>query len=310
MHQRRASLPSLRALAVFETAARFENFTAAARELNVTQAAVSKTIQALEDELGCPLFTRSGRTIRLTRAGRELYERARSALDYLDEGCAHVRADAAGPSVTIAANTAVSHFWLGPRLRHYADHAPSDSVRLLTSDRDRDLTDEGNDLAVLYGYAQRLGWSQAKLFDEELVPVATRGYLRERGLLERLPLAPEEIAGLTVLDYELHGAGWTNFAAWLDWADAGETARASQRVFSSYALAVDAMLDGEGLTLGSRPLLARSGSLRDVVEVSDRQLRTDRGYFLAFRTEVGLRAPAQRLFQWLLQPSAVWMAGW
>jgi len=297
----RSDLPSLRALAVFEVAARLENFTAAAGELCVTQAAVSKTIQSLEEELGCALFSRSGRTIHLTRTGRELYERARSAFDYLEEGCAQVRADIAGPSVTIAANTAVSHYWLGPRLRHYAEWAPGDSVRLLTSDRDADLLDEGNDLAILYGSPERMGWGQARLFDEQLVPAATRGYLADQGLVDQLPLAPEKLTGLTVLDYELHGAGWTNFSSWLDWAGVRTPARDRQRVFSSYALAIDAMLDGEGLTLVSRPLMPRTGAARDVVEVSDRWFRPDRAYFLAFRQDRELGAPAQRLFNWLLK---------
>lgn len=296
---RRHALPSLRALGVFETAARHENFTAAARDLNVTQAAVSKTIQTLEADLGCALFTRSGRTIRLTRTGRALYERTRSALDYLEEGCSQIRMGSGGTPVTIAANTAVSHFWLGSRLRRYADVAPSDSVRLITSDRDADLTDEDNDLAVLYGYDQRVGWSQAKLFDEELVPVASRRYLQEGGLLERLPLAPPLVAEQTVLDYELQGAGWMNFGTWLEWAGVHTRCRDRHRVFSSYALAIDAMLDGEGLALASRPLLSRMLAGGDVVEVSDLRLHTERAYYLGFRPGHKLREPAMRLFQWL-----------
>lgn len=296
----RNALPPLRALAVFETAARHENFTAAARELNVTQAAVSKSVQGLEADFGCALFTRSGRTIRLTRTGRVLYERTRSALDYLQEGCAQIRLGGGGtPVVTVAANTAVSHFWLGPRLRRYADVAPSDSVRLITSDRDADLTDEDNDLAVLYGYEERVGWTQVKLFDEELVPVAARRYLRESGLLECLPLAPERVAGQSVLDYELQGAGWTNFETWLKWVGVPPAPRDRHRVFSSYALAVDAMLDGEGVALASRPLLSRMLADGGVMEVSNLRLTTERAYFLGFRSERRLREPALRLFQWL-----------
>lgn len=305
MGRRRSSLPSLRALSVFEVAARRQSFTAAAGELHVTQAAVSKTIHGLEEELGCALFTRAGRTIQLTRTGRELYERTRAALDYLEEGCAQVRAEIVGPSVTIAANTAVSHYWLGPRLRHYADCAPDESVRLITSDRDADLLDEANDVAVLYGPPQRMGWHQARLFDEELVPVATHAHLAEHGLFDRLPLSPTALTELPVLDYELHGEGWTNFGTWLEWAGVRTPPRDRRRVFSSYALAIDAMLEGEGLTLGSRALLPRRGPLREVVEVSDRTLRTDRAYFLAFRPERGLSLPAQRLFDWLTSTSGI-----
>ena len=98
LKKHRYALPPLRMLAVFEAAAQFENFTTAAEHLFVTQAAVSKTIQSLEANLGCALFNRTGRTIKLTHEGYELYERTQSALDYLEEGCQKIRSgDSEGP---------------------------------------------------------------------------------------------------------------------------------------------------------------------------------------------------------------------
>ncbi len=69
MERKRSNLPSLGALAVFDAAARHMSFTAAARELNVTQAAVSKRMKQLEEELGLSLFRRSGRSLSLTESG-------------------------------------------------------------------------------------------------------------------------------------------------------------------------------------------------------------------------------------------------
>lgn len=88
MVEYRRRMPSLDALVFFEAAARHNSFTAAATELFVTQAAVSKRIKELESRLGVPLFDRDGRRLSLTDAGRRLYERAAMALEYLDEAIA------------------------------------------------------------------------------------------------------------------------------------------------------------------------------------------------------------------------------
>ena len=67
-------LPPMSALRPFEAAARHNNFTAAAQELSVTQAAISKQIRQLEEHLGTRLFFRNGRNLELTAAGRDLHE--------------------------------------------------------------------------------------------------------------------------------------------------------------------------------------------------------------------------------------------
>ena len=72
MVRRYYSLPSLSALAAFEAAARHLSLTKAAEELNVTTGAVSRSVRALEDELGHPLFVRRHRAVELTREGETL----------------------------------------------------------------------------------------------------------------------------------------------------------------------------------------------------------------------------------------------
>ena len=72
MRSLRRSLPSLGALVLFEAAARLESFTLAAGELGVTQAAVSRQVKALEQELGVALFARGHRRVTLTPSGQVL----------------------------------------------------------------------------------------------------------------------------------------------------------------------------------------------------------------------------------------------
>jgi DNA-binding transcriptional LysR family regulator len=76
----------LEAFRVFDAAARAMNFSRAGRELNITQAAVSRRIKGLEDHLGAALFTRRGRNLALTPDGERLFQRVRATLEYL-AGC-------------------------------------------------------------------------------------------------------------------------------------------------------------------------------------------------------------------------------
>ena len=85
-------LPPLNALRAFEAAARHLSFTRAAAELNVTQAAISHQVKALEDHLGLPLFRRLNRALMLTNQGQTLFPAVRDALDGLAEAAARLRA--------------------------------------------------------------------------------------------------------------------------------------------------------------------------------------------------------------------------
>ena len=301
MDKRRPNLPSLGALAVFDAAARHMNFTAAAREMNVTQAAVSKRIKLLEQELGLVLFRRSGRALALTEQGSALARRTHSALDYLEECCARLHGDASAPIVTVAANTAVSHFWLGPKLRTYALAELATTLRLLTTDRTIDIVGEDNDIVILYGQGERPGWNLLPMFAEELVPVAAPRYLESVGisLAQELPLAPDYLASLALLDYEQFEAGWTTLDMWFDWVGVTRPTRGRRRLFSSYAITIEAALSGDGIALGSLALLSDIIAGGRLVELSDRVFATGQGYYIGVRQDRIIPESALKLLRWL-----------
>jgi LysR family glycine cleavage system transcriptional activator len=305
MRPGRPNLPSLGALGVFEAVARHMSFTAAARELNVTQAAVSKRIKHLEQELGLALFRRNGRTITLTEQGAALARCANSALDFLEDGCVRLRDDSSRPSVTIAANTAVSHFWLGPRLRRYALSEPSTTVRLMTADHTHDLVDEEHDIAILHGHGERPGWTLLPLFPETLAPVASPQYLDSVGIAaEPSPLlAPEGLASLALLDYEQLEVDWTTLEQWFDWAGVPAPRAGRRQIFSSYALTIEAALSGHGIALGSLPLLSDVLAECRLVRVSDRRWATGRGYYIGVREDRIVHEPVLELLNWLSGPA-------
>nr|WP_087039243.1 LysR family transcriptional regulator [Caballeronia arvi] len=112
MKSLRHRLPPLPSLLVFEAAARTSNFTRAATELHVTQAAVSKQIRMLEEGLGFKLFQGPNGRVVLTPRGKQLQNKVSSAFNYLADAVEEIGVANLRVSVTLAANSAVSHYWL------------------------------------------------------------------------------------------------------------------------------------------------------------------------------------------------------
>src|SRR3712207_122666 len=108
-------MPPLPAVRVFEAAARHENFTTAAAELGMTQAAVSYQIKLLEERLGVPLFIRSKRRVSLTDAGRKVAPLVSGAFDALADAFDGAVADDESV-LTISTTQTFASNWMAPRL--------------------------------------------------------------------------------------------------------------------------------------------------------------------------------------------------
>jgi LysR family transcriptional regulator, glycine cleavage system transcriptional activator len=140
-------LPPLAAVRVFEAAARHGNFTRAAGELGMTQAAVSYQIKVLEERLGAPLFVRQGRGLALTEAGRRIAPEVTRAFDSLDGAFGAVRDQAEGV-LTISAPTSFATNWLSGRLGGFQLTRPGLAVGLTIEDRLIDFAGGEADVAI------------------------------------------------------------------------------------------------------------------------------------------------------------------
>src|SRR5262245_36086503 len=112
----RRFLPSISLLAAFEAAARTGSVTAAAKELSLTQSAVSRQIIALEEQLGVELFVRERQTIRLTPAGDGYAREIREALRRISSASLNLRANPHGGTLNLAVLPTFGARWLTPRL--------------------------------------------------------------------------------------------------------------------------------------------------------------------------------------------------
>ncbi|HEX4737633.1 MAG TPA: transcriptional regulator GcvA [Allosphingosinicella sp.] len=180
-------LPPLAAVKVFEAAARHENFTLAAAELGMTQAAVSYQIRLLEERLGVPLFLRSKRRVTLTDAGRRVAGPVSAALDGIAEAFSGlVDEDESVLSINTAQTFAST--WLAPRLGSFQLERPELAVRVATDNVLIDFARDEADLAIRIGQGPWPGLRHHFLFHLHFTPICTPEF-RDRHGLE----APEDV---------------------------------------------------------------------------------------------------------------------
>lgn len=184
------------------------SFSAAARQGNVGQPAVSKMIAQLEEQLGVRLVTRTTRGLSPTEAGQRYYERARRALEEADE--AEVAARGAGRGLTgrlrISAATTFARLHIVPSLPAFMDQHPELELELIMDDRVVDMVEEGVDVALRMGALPDSSAIARKLAAGRRLLVATPTYLELAGT----PATPAEIAGHQAVVYTRYEAAhWT-----------------------------------------------------------------------------------------------------
>jgi DNA-binding transcriptional LysR family regulator len=251
---------SLDLLRGFRAAARHLSFTRAARELFVTQSAISREIKKLEEQIGQPLFHRVNRALQLTHSGEELYRAADEALALID--AATVRLAGAGRSLGVTTTTALASLWLVPRLPRFTRRHPGIDVRIAATNDMFNLEREHLDIAIRYVPP---GWdipSGVRLVDYEIFPVCSPALARDKARPLR---TPADLAGHVLLDFEavLYGRPWYDWEQWFDAMKIRKGTRAGTLRFSHYDQVIQAALEGSGVAIGKRPHLTRH--LRDGV---------------------------------------------
>jgi LysR family transcriptional regulator, glycine cleavage system transcriptional activator len=200
-----ARLPPLAAVRVFEAAARRENFTQAAAELGMTQAAVSYQIRLLEERLGVPLFARVKGRVSLTDAGRRIAPLVAAAFETLDDAFSGLVADdQALLSVSTAQTLATT--WLAPRLGDFQVRHPDLAVRLSSDNRIVDFSTGEFHAAIRVGRGDWPGLKCHFLFRLNFSPICSAEFAA-RHRLKR----PEQLLDVPRLS---PGDDW-----WLDWME-------------------------------------------------------------------------------------------
>lgn len=289
------SLPPLATLLPFEAAARLESFTRAARELNLTQAAVSRQIQALERDLGVQLFERRNRGVFLTQAGRDLGRAISGGLEGIAAQANSLRGATQSGGLVLFSQLCEAIYWVMPRLSGFHQRHPRIELRVAASTRPLTEFDDYFDVALQT--TGRASGSHSLVFtaSDEVFPVCSPAYLGAR----RRPLALTDLAGLRLLHHQADPQDWLEWDDWLERLGAPLRVGSRGTVFDSYPVMVQAALEGHGVALGWRRTMAdllRAGAL---VRPFAESLVLPKALSIYQRQSGRVRPEARALLTWL-----------
>ncbi len=254
LSRRAYDVPPLELLVAFEAAARHLSFTRAGDEIALTQSAVSRQIQALEEQLGVTLFRRLHRALALTEEGRAFQQATTEALTTIDRASRALRQGGETRPVVVSTTAGFAGLWLIPRLGSFVAAHPEVDVRISTGTALANLDRDGVDVAVRYRSVDLLPSGAVPLFGETVFPVCSPRLLRAGAPLK----APADLAGHTLLRMEPDGSNQLqDWGLWLHAMQLTELRPAAVLHFSSYDQLVQAAVAGQGAALGRVPLIDR-----------------------------------------------------
>ena len=290
-------LPSVNALRAFEAAARHLSFKAAADELNVTQSAVSHQIKALEENLSIQLFDRKPRAVELTRKGRLYYPIIRNAFDSIAEGTEMILEETASSVMTVQVYSTFTIRWLLPRLEHFQKRHEHIQIRLHTSQANTDFEQDDVDTAVMIGHPDNPALHYDHLFEAELFPVCSPGYLEKHGPFNQF----DDLTGHPLLQVYPSPNDWR---VWL--AEKGlhhiNPDSSKQLQMQSYNDALSSAVQGIGIALGQQPYIAHDLKVGALVEIFPGQrIVNPSSWYLACRSEKSHKQNIEVFRSWLIE---------
>jgi LysR family glycine cleavage system transcriptional activator len=267
-------LPPLNALRAFEAAARHLSFTTSAKELSVTQAAVSHQVKHLEEHLGVQLFKRQNRALQLTETGRRYLPEVRQAFDLLDEATRRLTAGDTPDTFTVTALPSFSARWLVPRLGRFIKANPNVNLRLAPAEHLVDFERDGVDVAIRSGRGHYTGMTSEWLMSEDLFPVCSPTLLEGDHPLD----SPQQLTQHTLL-HDDHISDWRT---WLLAASIDNVDVSRGLYISDSSMLLQAAIDGQGVALARGILAADDLAAGRLVKPFALTLPSEFAYYLVY----------------------------
>lgn len=241
------SLPPLASLLPFEAAARLESFSKAAEELHITQAAISRQIRGLEEDLGLKLFCRRNRAVFLTQQGRELGRVVSNALQSISASAVSLRQSPDKNRVVLLCQLCEAFYWLMPRLSTFHQRYPEIEIQVATSTGP--LTEFNEHFDVALQSTGRPSGVHGLMFTaaDEVFPVCSPHYLRTHKTLQ-----VRDLKSHVLLHYHATPPHWMQWGAWFQAFGQSLDDAPKGSVFDSYPLMLQAAVEGHGIALGWR----------------------------------------------------------
>lgn len=292
-------LPPLRALQYFEAVARLNSFSAAAKQLHVSQSAVSHQVKLLEQYLTADLFIRQGRNFHLTAVGERYYVEINAALDKISQASQLVQHGKSG-SIRLALYSSLAVKWLIPKLADFRQQYPNINLSLHMVTDDPDFYDHEIDCFITINPPAQ-GAIKQFLFTEKLFPACSQQLwqqIKQQSLPEALwqfPLLSVQYANQQQLGDD-----------WRLWCQHGgfelpEQVKINQ--FSHVLLAVEAARYNLGITLIDQFMLSAEEPERGLVAIPMHELVTGDDFYYIYRQSDANHNDLINLGRWLKQQS-------
>jgi DNA-binding transcriptional LysR family regulator len=290
--------PSLVELHAFLAVARTGSFRKAADHLHVTQAAVSRAVARLEEELGVDVLARSGAGVRLTPAGEELRRRVERPVAALEQAAVQLRRRSDRMRLRLSVVTSLGNLWLMPRLERFRAAHPEVEIEFRPYRRDEDFLRDDVDLWIALRQKPRQQWPRQVaaryLVGHEIVAVC----------------APKIVRGIRDADALLaqpllyHSNYRDNWALWADAVGAELPAGWRGTGFDLVMNLIEAAKAGMGVAVVQSCMVEAelaSGRLRMPVPGA---ASTGRGYYLCRRRALGAHPAVELFSEWVLGQAA------
>tara|TARA_B110000467_G_scaffold110193_1_gene100506 strand:- start:166 stop:1062 length:897 start_codon:yes stop_codon:yes gene_type:complete len=295
-------------LAAFDSAARTGSFTAAAKELALTQGAISRQINALEQQLNVVLFHRSKQAIHLSETGKVYAKEIHRSLTNIRSATLNIMTNPTGGILNIAILPMFGSRWLMPRLAEFLEKNPQITINTVSKLSPFDFAYEDVHCAIHFGQSD---WSQANstfLMPEESIPVCAPS-LFNQAKLANVANVCSSLVNLPLLHIATRPDAWSQ---WFDEHNLSTNAPLKSNVkqgmhFEQFSIATNAAIAGLGVALLPKFLIKNELKRGELKIICDRPLstNTDKGYYLVTPNDKLTYAPVIAFKQWLLEKSSI-----
>lgn len=300
MHKLVSKIP-LSALRTFEAAARHLSFTQAARELYLTQGAVSQQIKHLEERLGFRLFLRHVRRLELTDEGRGLAAVVRNALYEIDETIRRFQTEDNQGVLTVSVGSAFAMNWLIPRLGQFRELHPTIDVRIDAVDDAIDLqTQRDIDVMIRFSRKDYPDLHVTELMREQVFVVCSPSLVDPRRPLNK----PADLCHYTLLHNEVSEREPESAGDWRNWLQQlGEPVLPCFKEgprFPRCDTLIQAALHGQGIALAWNTMVGNELSTGRLIKPFRGRYETANAFYAVSTPEVAQKPKTRKFRGWLL----------
>jgi LysR family glycine cleavage system transcriptional activator len=290
----KARVPSLNWLRVFEAAARTESFARAAAQLNMSPAAVSQQVKALETQLGTPLFHRHAHAVTLTDHGRAYLPSVQQSILLLETATTGLFGESREQRLFVQSVLLFAHGILPRGISDFRSRHPGISLSLSTGNMVSDFANQFTDLQIVFGNPALYGTQGDEILRETLFPVA------RPDIAEQIT-APQDLLKFTLIDVSTHRASWPHVFEALRLPHG----QAAFFFADNSILAMELALHGVGVALARAPASDAAQRAAGLVPcLPELQLEGQEAYHLIYADRAALRPPARKFRDWLLEFTA------